>query len=193
MTDVVFAANVPQSARHAVRCALTLCDERGEVIGGMRALQAAMGHAAPSSTRDAVTSAEGHGLMKRRGASWGRRVFVVVSRVFSGATCTTPSCTRTAWKDGRCVSCWNVERADREWRHRAVELAVSGMSPPKIAAHLQQSLFPDVAGHLLAEGLLGEEWATALREATGRKPDPTRAARVRAFRERRRAQAKLSE
>lgn len=67
------------------------------------------------------------------------------------------------------------------------------MTPPKIAAHLQQSLFPDVVGHLLAEGLLGEEWAKALREATGRKPDPTRAARVRAFRERRRAAAKVNE
>lgn len=183
-----FAANVPQAARHAVRCALELVDERGEVVGGMRALQAAMGHAALSSTRDAVAAAEAHGLMRRRGASWGRRVFVVVSRVFSGAMCSTPGCRRSVSANAdRCPRCANIERVDREWRYVAVELAVSGKTPAAIAAHVARPLFPDVVGALLAERLLGDEWARAFTEATGRKPDATRAERVRRFRERRRA------
>ena len=188
-----FARDVPRAVQHAVRAALELVDDTGEVAGGMVALQAALGHDSPSATRESVAQAEAWGLMRRTGpvGHGVRRVFVVVARLKSGA-CSTPGCEKDPTSSGRCRLCSSVERADRTWRSRVIEMSVAGMSPPTIAAHVQRPTFPDVVTVLLGEGLLGPEWAERMREATSRKTDTTRLERVRRFRERRRAASTVS-
>jgi len=188
-----FDRNVPRSVQHAVRAALEMVDDTGEVTGGMHALQAALGHDSPSATREAVAQAEAWGFMRRTGpiGHGTRRLFVVVARLKDGA-CATPGCERLPTTSGRCRLCSSVERADRTWRSRVIEMGVAGMSPPLIAAHVQRPTFPDVVAVLLGEGLLGSEWAERMREATSRKTDTTRIERVRRFRERRRAAATVT-
>lgn len=85
-----FARDVPRSVQHAVLAALDLVDDNGEVVGGMPALQAALGHDSPSSTRAVVALAERHKLLRRKGdiGHGSRRVFVakhlVVARLILG-------------------------------------------------------------------------------------------------------------
>jgi len=160
-----FPRNTPRAVQGAVRAALELVDEHGEVVGGMAALQVALGHDSPSATRAVVSQAEGQGLMRRTGpiGHGPRRVFVVEARLNTGA-CET-GCGRAA--RGRwCPSCRQAHRADREWGHRAVEMAVTGSSPAAIASALSRPLYPDVVFHLFSEvpGLVDPVWLEGLRE-----------------------------
>lgn len=165
-----FARDVPRSVQHAVRTALELADEKGEVVGGMPALQLALGHDSASTTRTAVAQAEAWGLMRRTGpvGHGARRVFVVVARLKSGA-CSTPGCDRDA--TGRwCRTCRQIWREDRAWQPRAVEMAVAGSSPAVIARALNRPLWPEdgdngVVAYLLGEvpALIDNEWRDALK------------------------------
>lgn len=166
-----FARDVPRSVQHAVRAALDLVDDKGEVTGGMAALQQALGHDSPSATREAVAQAEAWGFMRRVGAvgHGTRRVFLVVARLKSGA-CATAGCAREA--TGRwCRTCRQIWREDRAWQPRAVEMAVAKSSPAVIARALNRPLWPEdgdngVVAYLLGEApaLVSEEWRAALRE-----------------------------
>lgn len=161
-----FGRDVPLAVRTAVRAALELADDTGEVVGGLPALQKAIGHDDPSATRRVVAAAERHRLMRRVGpvGHGFRRVFVVEARLNLHA-CETPGCMRAP--TGRwCPSCRQVHRADREWGHRAVEMCVAGTSPSVIAATLSRPLFPDVVFHLLSEvpALVADDWLEGLRE-----------------------------
>jgi hypothetical protein len=161
-----FGRDVPRCAQQAVRAALELVDEKGEVVGGMSGLQTALGHDSPAVTRRAVSLAEQHGLMRRVGpiGHGQRRVFVVEARLNVGG-CSTPGCDRPP--RGRwCVTCRQVHRADREWGHRAVEMAVAGVTPNVIAVTVSRPLFPDVVFHLLSEvpALVSDDWRSAFAE-----------------------------
>lgn len=166
-----FARDVPRSVQHAVRAALDLVDEKGEVQGGMPALQQALGHDSPSATRTVVAQAEAWGFLRRTGpvGHGGRRVFLVEARLKSGA-CATPGCDREA--TGRwCRTCRQIWREDRAWQPRAVEMAVAGSSPAVIARALNRPLWPEdgdngVVAYLLGEvpALVQDDWRDALRE-----------------------------
>lgn len=166
-----FPRDVPRSVQHAVRAALDLVDERGEVKGGMVALQEALGHDSPSATRTAVAQAEAWGYLRRTGpvGHGSRRLFLVVARLKSDA-CATDGCSRPAV--GRwCRVCRQIWREDRGWQPRAVEMAVAKSSPAVIARALNRPLWPEdgdngVVAYLLGEvpALVPEEWRDALRE-----------------------------
>jgi hypothetical protein len=161
-----FARDVPRSVQTCVRVADDIADENGEIPGGMPALQEALGHDNPSSTRRAVIQAEGWGLMRRSGpiGHGPRRVFVVARA--NPHACATPGCDRVPLGGNWCPTCKQVRRADRDWHPRAIEMLVAGMSPPLIASTVSRPLFPDVVFHLLAEvpDLVQDEWREALRE-----------------------------
>lgn len=154
-----FARDVPRCAQFAVLAALDLVDETGEVVGGMPALQTALGHDSPAVTRRAVSLAEQHGLMRRVGpiGHGQRRVFVVEARLNVGG-CSTPGCDRPP--RGRwCVTCRQVHRTDRLWQHRAVEMAVAGASLSVIAVAVGHPT-DEVVKLLLREvpALVDETW-----------------------------------
>lgn len=170
-----FPRDVPRSVQAAVRAALELIDAAGEVVGGMPALQEALGHDSASATRAVVSAAEALGYMRRVGpvGHGERRVFVVVARLKSGALCQTPACAGQVTqfsRSGRCKACASALRLDRAWGVRAVEMFVAKESPATIATLLKQPLFPEadtcgVLAHLVAEGFdVGEEWMQALRD-----------------------------
>lgn len=183
--------DVPRAVAAAVHAAVAIAGVDGEVVGGMSGLQVALGHDSAASTRRLVGLAEQLGLMRRVGVAGGQtgpiRLFVVESRLNIGA-CETPGCTRAP--TGRwCPSCRQVHRADREWRHRAVEMAVAGASVPIIAGAVGHPT-SDVVRHLLGEvpDLVDPAWRDAWREATP-NADVTRATRLR----RHRAKAKAEQ
>ena len=167
-----FPRDVPRAVQAAVRAALELVDDAGEVVGGLPALQVALGHDSASATRRVVGEAEALGYMRRVGpiGHGERRVFVVEARLKSGGVCGVPGCDRPAvgkW----CPTCRQVRREDRAWWARAVEMCVAGESPPAISSTLKQPLWPDddsngVVFHLWSEcpALLGDDWKAALRE-----------------------------
>jgi hypothetical protein len=165
-----FPRDVPRSVQAAVRAALELIDAAGEVVGGMRALQEALGHDTARATRAVIEAAEALGYMRRVGpiGHGERRVFVVVARLKSSAVCETTGCEKPA--AGRwCPSCRQVNRADRAWWARAVQMLVDGASPSEIAQTLKQPLFPDgedrgVVATLIAEvpHLVTPAWREAL-------------------------------
>lgn len=74
-----FARDVPRAVQHAVRAAIELADDNGEVRGGMPALQQALGHDTDRATRAVVARAESWRLLKRKGhrTEHPRRVVVV--------------------------------------------------------------------------------------------------------------------
>lgn len=166
-----FPRDVPRSVQHAVRAALDLVDERGEVKGGMTALQEALGHDSPRATREAVAQAEAWGYLRRTGpiGHGSRRLFLVVARL-NPAACATDGCDRPAV--GRwCRVCRQIWREDRGWQPRAVEMAVAKSSPAVIARALNRPLWPEdgdngVVAYLLGEvpALVPKEWRDALRE-----------------------------
>lgn len=175
-----FARDVPRSVQHAVRAALDLVDEKGEVQGGMPALQQALGHDSPSATRTVVAQAEAWGFLRRTGpvGHGARRVFLVEARLKSGA-CATPGCDREVRGDKRpdrprsrwCRTCRQIWREDRAWQPRAVEMCVAGSSPAIIARALNRPLWPEdgdngVVAYLLGEvpALVSADWRAALKE-----------------------------
>lgn len=74
-----FARDVPRAVQHAVRAAIELADDNGEVRGGMPALQKALGHDTERATRALVARAETWRLLRRKGDvnEHPRRVVVV--------------------------------------------------------------------------------------------------------------------
>lgn len=62
-----FARDVPRAVQHAVRAAIELADDNGEVRGGMPALQQALGHDTARATRSVVAAAETWKLLRRKG------------------------------------------------------------------------------------------------------------------------------
>lgn len=86
-----FARDVPRAVQHAVRAAIELADDNGEVRGGMPALQQALGHDDPSATRRVVATAERWKLLKRKGdiGHGPRRVVVVGHSTWLAQNCTT--------------------------------------------------------------------------------------------------------
>jgi hypothetical protein len=181
-----FPRDVPRSVQAAVRAALELIDAAGEVVGGMRALQEALGHDTARATRAVIEAAEALGYMRRKGpAGPGRRVFLVVTRLKSSALCKTTGCEKPA--AGRwCPSCRQVNRTDRVWWARAVQMLVDGASPSEIAQTLKQPLFPDgedrgVVATLLAEvpHLVTPAWREALKAHSPSIVDLTRRGRKR--------------
>jgi hypothetical protein len=160
---IQFERNVPRRVQQVVLVALDLSDEKFEVVGGLPALQNALGHDSSSSTRTAVAEAETWRLMRRFGGPHTRRLFVLVSRLYFDA-CKTPGCGRPA-RGSWCSSCMNAQRVDRQWQYRAIDLAVAGTSPATIASTLSRPL-ADIVRHLFSEvpDVIAPEWRQLLTE-----------------------------
>lgn len=164
-----FARDVPRAVQHAVRAAIELADDNGEVVGGLPALQQALGHDTDRATRAVVSQAEGLRLLRRVGHASGqtgaRRLFVVESRLVPSA-CETPGCGLPPVRGRWCGSCRQVRRADRAWVHRAVDLVVAGNGLSVVASILSRPLMPDVVFAVASEvpALVDAAWIDALRE-----------------------------
>jgi hypothetical protein len=171
-----FPSQMPRRVRHVVLAGLCLCDDVGEVRGGMAALHGLLGNCSSSGTRQAVRDAEGWGWMRRKGGA----LFVVVARLNPAGSCETgcgrPSVAaaggqgplRHQWR--WCAVCRQAMRHDRRWGRQAVEMLVAGKSPMLIGAALHQPVFPTEDSHgvlieLLQEAphLVDDEWREALR------------------------------
>jgi hypothetical protein len=159
-----FARDVPRRVQQIVYVALDLADEKFEVIGGLPALQKASGHDSSSTTRVAVAEAESWGLMRRFGGPHSRRLFVLMSKLIVGS-CATAGCLRPA-RGTWCRSCLQHQRIDRQWQHRAIDLAVAGTSPAVIASTLQRPL-KEIIRHLFSEvpDIVAPEWRAIMQDS----------------------------
>jgi hypothetical protein len=171
-----FSRDVPRSVQALVRVAATLIappmeNERGafrEVVGGVRALQAAVGDDDDRTTRRKVATAEVFGLMRRSGSTWKLRLFVrtteedralAVLRANMPGSAPCVFCAAPVDRGQHCRHCQPAFRRDRAWKQSALNLLHEGKSIPSIAAVLAQPIYPlvgdppltGVVANLLAE------------------------------------------
>ncbi|MFO0447403.1 MAG: hypothetical protein ACK52I_01720 [Pseudomonadota bacterium] len=171
-----FPRDVPRAVQHAVRVAFDLADDKGEVRGGMVALQAALEYDSAGTFRRLIAEGERWGFFRRLGPLGpGRRLFVVETRLKRSGLCAMPGCDKPKAEIGQwCPACRQAARVDRQWQPRAVEMLVAGKTLYEISALLTRPLFPVDGDPGLIAFFLGEEpgiaelvsreWREALRE-----------------------------
>lgn len=174
-----FPRDMPRAVQAAVRAAMELADISGEVVGGMLALQEALGHDDSASTRRVVIEGESWGYMRRAGpiGHGPRRLFVVEARANPHASCRNCGVPKPPNRYEHCQTCKVAFRRDRSWRMTAVAMLVDGKAPPAIAAAVSQPLFPGrddgplvgVVAFLLGEvpALVPRAWSDAYNVVVG--------------------------
>jgi hypothetical protein len=188
---------MPRSARTAILAACLICEESGEVPGGLKALHACLGHDAEESTLRAVQQAESWGYLKRPLKPPGALV-VVLSRLVPDTcgTCGRPGIQRGHRKarDGKPPECHhcrqNLARSDRAWRGLALQTwaaaKAQGLTEGQTLHRVQamtgirlygstdseikagEQIKPGLVAWMVEEGLLDAKWLTYAARTRGR-------------------------